>query len=211
MSARRIHYRSGAPSLREDSASPILVGHAAVFDQETVLWSSQSYEVREVIRPGAFTRVLATNPDVVALFNHDDDHLLGRTASGTVRIVEDSVGLACEIDLPDTVLGRDLLTLVRRADINGMSFAFMPARNGGERTTITTINGRDLVSTEILEVELLVDVSPVVHPAYPQTDVSARSRAEDLIQEHRRKARDLWVQARRQRLEALAVRVGKGR
>jgi phage head maturation protease len=36
---------------------------------------------RERIQTGAFDRVLRSNPDVVALFNHDVDFPLGRTTA----------------------------------------------------------------------------------------------------------------------------------
>jgi uncharacterized protein len=78
---------------------------------------------RERIAPGAFKRILATNPDVVMLFNHDVNSVLGRTTAGTLRLREDSRGLAFECDLPGTVAGRDVWESVQRGDLNGCSFA----------------------------------------------------------------------------------------
>jgi len=63
---------------------------------------------RERIAPEAFRRILATNPDVVCLFNHDMNSVLGRTSAGTLRLSEDRKGLAFECDLPNTTVGRDL-------------------------------------------------------------------------------------------------------
>ena len=56
---------------------------------------------RERIASGAFKRILATKPDVVCLFNHSDNAVLGRTTAGTLRLSEDSRGLKFECDLPD--------------------------------------------------------------------------------------------------------------
>src|SRR6267378_3957393 len=57
---------------------------------------------KEVIQKGAFTRTLASDTDVVCLFNHDDNLLLGRKSSGTLTLEEDEVGLKFLCTLPDT-------------------------------------------------------------------------------------------------------------
>jgi len=62
----------------------------------------------EIVRPGAFARAIQQGQDVRALFNHDENHVLGRTANGTLRLEEDARGLAVEIDPPDTQVGRDV-------------------------------------------------------------------------------------------------------
>ena len=67
-----------------------IVGYAAVFDQE----SEPLGGFVEVIAPGAFDDVLGA--DVRALFNHDANYLLGRTASGTLTLSVDAVGLRYE-------------------------------------------------------------------------------------------------------------------
>ena len=142
-----------------------IVGHAAVFNRQSVpLW-----DFVEQIEPGAFRDTLSTS-DVRALFNHDANHVLGRSTAGTLRMREDSVGLAVEIDLPDTTMARDLSTSIARGDINQMSFGFMVADNGDrwedrDGTLLRTIT----------KVDPLIDVSPVTYPAYPSTDAAMRS------------------------------------
>ena len=39
---------------------------------------------KEKIAKRAFDRILSTNPDTVMLLNHDANHVLGRTSSGTL-------------------------------------------------------------------------------------------------------------------------------
>jgi HK97 family phage prohead protease len=155
---------------------------------------------RERIEPGAFKRVLATTPDVVCLFNHQDNCVLGRTTSGTLRLREDSNGLAFECDLPDTQAGRDTYASVQRGDLNGCSFAFMvddqrmcsyheeeidededegDVRNKDGRSILRFRGAikrkmRSLVRS-IRDFASLIDVSVVTHPAYPQTSVDARN------------------------------------
>lgn len=206
---RRIHVRAGAPALRERAeadAPPTLTGHAAVFDVESVIWDGKYVRLREVIRRGAFARAIREGQDVIGNVDHRDSAMLGRTAAGTVRLREDDVGLAVEIDAPDTVLGRDTTALVRRGDYAGMSFAFIPAK-GGERQTITTLeDGRDDVFVELTDLDLF-DVSIVSRPAYTSTDVGVR--AERLESDRRRQAALAWAAERRRKLEALRARVSK--
>lgn len=206
---RRIHYRIEAPTIRERAEGggmPTLVGHAAVYDSETVLYDGRMVLLREVVRRGAFARAIREGQDVTANMDHDDAILLGRTTSGTVRLREDDVGLAVEVDLPDTAAGRDVATLVRRGDLRGMSFAFRPAP-GGEKRTITTLpDGRDDVFDEVLDVDLF-DVSVVARPAYEATDLAVRAAA--LEAAHRSKAREATVAPRRTKLEALRARIAK--
>lgn len=138
-------------------------GYASVFDTTTDLgWMG-----KERIARSAFDKVLSDpNLDVVALWNHDMNQLLGRMSSKTLRISTDSTGLEYEIDLPDTQLGRDLRVLVERGDVSGASFAFVPGKFEYDK-------GNDIVTHT--SVKRLVDVSPVTTPAYPTASTEARS------------------------------------
>ena len=121
--------------------------------------------------PGAFAESISTD-DIVALFNHDVSAVLGRTRPGTLRLREDPQGLAYEVDVPDTQLARDLVTLIERGDIAGNSFRFQTLADEWERGENGEPDIRTLVKVR------LQDVSPVTFPAYPQTDVALRSLEE---------------------------------
>jgi HK97 family phage prohead protease len=148
-----------------------IAGHAAVFDEEYVLWDSDSYRVVEIVKPGTFTRALKEKHDVRCLFNHDPNQLLGRTAAGTMKLKQDDDGLYFDTELPDTQLGRDVLTLVKRGDVSGASFAFTVT---AETIREEKVNGKTVRTRQIEDVDLY-DASPVTYPAYTGTDVSARS------------------------------------
>lgn len=152
---------------REDGTRKI-VGHAAVFNQ----LSEDLGGFREQLAPGAFADAIKTD-DVRALFNHNPDFILGRNLSGTLRLKEDSRGLAIEIDPPDTQVARDLMVSMDRGDISQMSFGFSVRPNG--QNWAKDDNGQ--VVRTLTKVRLF-DVSPVVYPAYPQTDVAMRSMVE---------------------------------
>ena len=105
--------------------------------------------------------------DVRALWNHDPNHVLGRTKNGSLSLVEDAVGLAVSIRPPETQMARDALVLIERGDVSQMSFGF---RTLSDRWHLE--KGEEI--RELVEVKLF-DVSPVTFPAYPQTDVALRS------------------------------------
>ena len=123
----------------------------------------------EVVKPGAFAASLRAGSDILALVDHDPSQLLARTASGTLRLAEDSRGLAFSLDVPPTQLGNDMLALAERRDIGGMSFGFRVARNGGEAWPAT--DRRELRAVTLLEISVVQ-----AWPAYSQTSVSARAR-----------------------------------
>lgn len=139
-----------------------IYGHAALFNS----LSQDLGGFREQIAPGAFTRAI-TEDDVRALFNHDANLILGRNISGTLKLMEDSRGLAFEITPPDTQAGRDIVTSIERGDISQNSFGFTTVKDSWDKV------GDGVVRT-LIEVKLF-DVSPVVYPAYLETDVAVRS------------------------------------
>lgn len=122
----------------------------------------------EYIDRRAFDDVLATNPDVVANWNHHDDDLLGRTSSGTLRLWTTEAGLHYELDPPDTTLGRDLRELLRRKDVTGSSFAFTVAKDKWEKR-----DGKKVRTVE--KIGSLLDVALVSTPAYSDASVALRS------------------------------------
>ncbi len=140
-----------------------IVGHAAVFNQ----LSEDLGGFREQIAPGAFAEAIKTD-DVRALYNHNPDHIIGRNMAGTLTLAEDALGLAIEIDPPDTQVARDLLVSLERGDVNQMSFGFS-VWEGGQNWSM---DGESKIRT--LTRVHLYDVSPVTFPAYPQTDVAVR-------------------------------------
>lgn len=144
-------------------------GYAAIFNSRTWI-GPPVFGFYEQVAPGAFGRALAENQDVVCLFNHGIDGILGRTSSGTLQLREDDHGLWASDSLPPTQLGRDLAILVERGDVPGMSFSFLPAP-GGERWEVLD-DGSELRT--LTEFSLLADVAPCVSPAYGDTTASVR-------------------------------------
>ena len=160
---------------REDDGQSRLTGYAAVFESESVILPGG---FREILRRGAFDETLADpETDVVALFNHDSNMILGRQSSGTLRLSTDERGLRYDVDLPDTQLGRDIKALTARGDLKSSSFAFT-VRSQDETYERTPDGPRRYI--ERLQ---LFDVSVVLNPAYPETTAAVRQRAAELLAE----------------------------
>ena len=129
-------------------------GYAAVYNSDSE-WMGGFYEQ---IAKGAFDEVM--DNDTRAYFNHDENLLLGRVSSGTLRLGSDERGLYYEVDLPNTSYANDLVELMKRGDVNQSSFAFLIESDRWEE--------RDGKTYRIIEkVSRLLDVSPVAQPAYP--------------------------------------------
>ena len=162
--------------LAADGTPTKIAGHAAKFD----VLSEDLGGFRERIAPGAFAKSLQSS-DIRALWNHDANIVLGRNKAGTLRLSEDTAGLAFEVDAPDTQLVRDMVMApIARGDVSQCSFGFYTLSDKWAK-----IDG-EWVRT-LLECELF-DVSPVTYPAYAQTDVAVRSlealKASEIVPPH---------------------------
>jgi HK97 family phage prohead protease len=147
-----------------------IVGYAAVYNRLSLDLGG----FKEEILPGAFDKILGRQrgrQDVVALFNHDSNIVLGRTSSGTLELSSDDKGLRYVVTPP--VSRADVLELIQRRDVRGSSFAFTVDKNGESFRT-----GEDGKAVrQIREVSGLYDVGPVLVPAYPQTSASVAMRS----------------------------------
>ncbi len=146
----------------EEGKLPTLSGYAAVFDKrsEDLGWFVEQFQ------KGAFTETLKKN-DVRALAFHDPSRVLGRQSAGTLRLSEDSRGLKVEIDPPDTQEGRDIVKLVKRGDLDGMSIGFKAVKDSWDESEEPVL--RTVIEAQLFEVSL------ITWPAYTDTEVAVRS------------------------------------
>lgn len=120
----------------------------------------------ERIAPGAFAGALQ---DVTLLWSHDHDRPLARTTSGTLTLRDEGrMGLWFSADLdpanPDAALA---ISSIGRADTAGMSFGFRVRKEMWSEPD----NYDELPERTILEADLM-EISPVIWPAYKQSAVS---------------------------------------
>ena len=144
-----------------------IAGYGAVFTRQ----SRNLGGFIEQVAQDTFSRAaLEGYPGAVARYNHDQNLLLGTISGRTLTLNTDNVGLHYDVDPPQS--RADIVELVERGDVRHSSFAFR-VQPGGDEWGITDQNYplRTLHDVE------LVDVAPVVTPAYPDSSAGLRSLA----------------------------------
>lgn len=141
---------------------------------------------REMLWPGCFSGSLRSE-DIYFMLSHDAAKPLASTASGTLKLVDTTAALKFEVNLPDTQQGRDLYTSVKRGDFKKMSFGFIRKSSDYEE-----VNGE---TVDVVKEAQLLELSPVVWPAYKQTSIQARKgdvfeRANEKLREYKMKSYD---------------------
>ena len=156
--------------VRETSEGMTFEGYAALFDSP-----SEPLPFVERIAPGAFTRSLKSRNEIKMLWNHDTGEVLGSTRAGTLQLTEDDRGLRVWAMLPNTSTGRDAAELIRRGDVDSMSFGFSVPREGDSWSS----DGAERTLHEIR----LHEVSIVAFPAYSATAGTTTVRGLDRLAE----------------------------
>jgi HK97 family phage prohead protease len=162
---RMIADAPGIEVKKDQNGRTVIRGYAAVYDSD----SQDLGGFVERIAPGAFNKVLESNPDVFGRYNHD--RLLGRTSSGTVRLFPDERGLRYEIDPKPA--DADLIQSLERGDVRGSSFSFRSS--GSDEHWYKDNKGRMI--REIRSFSFIGDVGPVDEPAYRATEAYVSKRA----------------------------------
>lgn len=166
----------------------VIAGYAIVFNRE----SEDLGGFKETIDPGAVAAVDFRN--TVATFNHNPNNVLGRVPLTMTYQVDDR-GVYVEIKPPDTAVGRDLVTLVKRKDVRGMSFTFRVGKDGDKWDSPTGAN--KLYKRTVTKIDAIPELGPVVFPAYRATNVAVAKRALGILKDaEEREATDALEKAR---------------
>lgn len=173
----------------DDENKQLVEGYAAVFNQRALIWESEwsGWKYMEVIDRNAFNG--ADMSDTVFKYNHGDvAMILARASNNTLTMNTDDKGLRISADIIDTNNGTDVYKLIKRGDLNKMSFAFTVK---SERTEVDKEN--KIYTRTITAFDKIYDVAVVDFPAYYGTSIQARSKEyfvdleKDLQEKQRRK------------------------
>ena len=177
------------PASENEENKQLVEGYAAVFNQRTLIWESEwsGWKYMEVIDRNAFNG--ADMSDTVFKYNHGDvAMILARASNNTLTMNTDDKGLRISADIIDTNNGTDVYKLIKRGDLNKMSFAFTVK---SERTEVDKEN--KIYTRTITAFDKIYDVAVIDFPAYDGTSIQARSKEyfvdleKDLQEKQRRK------------------------
>ena len=160
MYGESVEVRTSEVRAASDETGRVIEGYAAVFNQVTDIGT-----FKEVIDPGAFDGRL--NDDVRLMFNHEGQPL-ARTTNNTLTLTTDETGLKYRAELADTTAGRDLYELIKTGNVSQSSFAFTIEEEERESSGVRRVK----------KVSKLLDVAPVVFPAYDTPNVVTSRKKE---------------------------------
>lgn len=174
----KVEYRAD----NEDS-SPRIVGYGLRFN----VWSQDLGGFIERIDPKALDGTDMS--DVRCLIDHESGKIIGRTTSGTLQLSIDEFGLRYDADPPDTTYANDLITVMKRGDVNQSSFAFrIDYENGGEEWGYDEEKGIHLRT--IHKIKRIFDVSVVTYAAYVQAESLVSNRSLECYQHELRRKQE---------------------
>ena len=160
------------PASENEENKQLVEGYAAVFNQRTLIWESEwsGWKYMEVIDRNAFDG--ADMSDTVFKYNHGDIAMvLARASNNTLTMNTDDKGLRISADIIDTNNGTDVYKLIKRGDLNKMSFAFTVKNERSESDRENKIYTRTITAFD-----KIYDVAVIDFPAYDGTSIQARSK-----------------------------------
>jgi HK97 family phage prohead protease len=155
---------NGALTFTSEGGKPRIDGRAIVFDS----WSVDLGGFRERMMPNS----VELDPDLVALFDHATDKVLGRTSAGTMEVRSDTKGVAFTAYPPQTTWANDLRVSMERGDIKGCSYRMFVDE---DRWYVQD----GMVCRDVLKARVS-ELTVTSMPAYPETTAEARDRATQL-------------------------------
>lgn len=154
-------------SIGEDNQEKVIEGYALKFNS----WSETlGGWFKETIRSDALDNSNMDN--VVALFNHSDDKVLGRVGIN-LELEVDEIGLKFRVKPTKTTYANDLIENMRSGIINQCSFAMSDVDADWDEPE----QGDGPYKRTIRSIGNIWDVSIVTNPAYSNTEATVGTRS----------------------------------
>jgi HK97 family phage prohead protease len=146
-------------------------GYPIVFDRVSLDLGG----FKEKLDAHAFDEILASDPDVHFVWDHDTRYVGARTKNGTLTLSADEHGVFMDARVGNYSWAKDLRTALERGDITQGSFKFSDSEDGVE----WEIQEDESILRTVTKVGGLYDVTVTAQGAYPQTSLAvARSLIE---------------------------------
>lgn len=165
-------YRIAAPFRAVEGEEFRVEGYASTFTPY-VMYEIDGVAYSERIERGAFDN--ADMRDVIMQFDHEG-MVFARRSNDSLQLDIDEHGLHIVADLSRTADARNLYEAISTGMVTQMSFAFTVAADYFDKDTRTRV---------ITAIKRVYDVSAVSIPANPDTEISARSYFNGVIEKER--------------------------
>lgn len=149
-------------------------GYATTFNKPYELYEYDGVKYYEEIDRHALDE--ADMSDIIMQYDHQGK-VLARLSNGTLKVEPDDEGLFVCADLSKSRAAQDMFEEIDNGLITKMSWAFRVTEDSYDRDTHTR---------KILKVAKVYDVSAVSIPANVDTEISARSYFNGVIEKERR-------------------------
>jgi len=173
---RRIKTKVELRSAEGEEGQQVLEGYALKFNRDSEVLG-RYIQFIERIDSHALDKADLSN--VVCLFNHDENQVLGRntveSGKGSLSLTVDNIGLRFQVRPTNTSYARDLIENVDAKVVNQCSFAFSLS-DDEDADEIEYDEDNGLYKRLIRNIGKIYDVSIVTNPAYDDTEVVVGSR-----------------------------------
>ncbi|WP_277669049.1 HK97 family phage prohead protease [Caproiciproducens galactitolivorans] len=151
-------------------------GYATTFDKPYLLYEYDNNKYYERIDRNALAG--ADMSDIIMQYNHEGK-VLARLSNKTLGVEITDKGLFTFADLSKSSAAKELYEEISNGLITKMSWAFRVSEDAYDRETRTRT---------ILKISKVYDVSAVSYPANADTEISARSYFDGVIEAEKREA-----------------------
>jgi uncharacterized protein len=153
---------------RNEGKTVFISGYANITEKESNFINENGRTFKEIILPKTFDKALKRASDVMLLFNHREDRVLGSKMNG-VKMIENDIGLKIEAEINDETIVNKVKE--NRSFLNGWSFGFIQREQSWRKKD--TYQQRLISDLDLIEVSLL---GGMTKPAYPSaTAIEVRS------------------------------------
>lgn len=164
-------YKTFAVSLEDTGkAIPTLAGQCILYNQ----LSSDCGGWCDMFLPGCFAE--SQDDDILALYNHNSDHILGRVSNGRLKLQFSDAGVSMSLDMSNTSIAKDIVTLIEDETVKGMSFGCFIDESEWD------LNSYNLPVQKISKATL-VEVTITGNPSFVETSVLIKRSLEEAKKE----------------------------
>jgi HK97 family phage prohead protease len=165
---------------QETDGKNVVAGVAAPYNKRAVVSGKSRFT--EQLAPKCFSNF--GEDEIFALWMHDPANLLGRSSTGSLKLENRDEGLAFELVLPNTTLGRDVWEQVKCQNCQGVSVGMNVLEDKWEDLGDYGYN-RTVLRAKLVEISL------TPYPVYDTTSVTVKRSFDDLDAYYAKRVKEL--------------------